>query len=83
MLAPDRIVFFGTPEFALPTLSALLRLHKVVAVVTQPDRPAGRGRLMRAPPVKQLAQTFDVLLRGSHCHLCNSLRTLDPVADRM
>ena len=39
-----RVLFYGTPEFALPTLDALLAHHHVVAVVTQPDRPAGRGQ---------------------------------------
>jgi methionyl-tRNA formyltransferase len=47
-----RVLFYGTPEFALPTLEALLRQHDVVAVVTQPDRPAHRGRRLTPPPVK-------------------------------
>lgn len=48
-----RIVFWGTPSFAVPSLRALLgEGHDVVAVVTQPDRPAGRGRKLRASPVK-------------------------------
>lgn len=50
-----RVLFYGTPTFALPTLRALLAHHTVVAVVTQPDRPAGRGRRLQASPVKQLA----------------------------
>lgn len=50
-----RVLFYGTPAFALPTLGALLERHAVVAVVTQPDRPAGRGQRLEAPPVKQLA----------------------------
>lgn len=51
-----RIIFAGTPEFAVPSLRALLASgHQVVAVYTQPDRPAGRGRKLRASPVKQLA----------------------------
>ena len=51
-----RIVFFGTPEFAVPTLDALLGSpHPVVAVVTQPDRPRGRGRHTTAAPVKARA----------------------------
>lgn len=51
-----RIIFAGTPEFAAPTLRALLASsHTVVAVYTQPDRPAGRGRKLRASPVKELA----------------------------
>lgn len=54
---PLRIVFAGTPEFAAESLKALLQHagHEVVAVYTRPDRPAGRGRELRASPVKQLA----------------------------
>jgi methionyl-tRNA formyltransferase len=52
-----RIVFMGTPEFAAPTLQALLAAPdlEVVGVVTQPDRPAGRGQQVRPGPVKKLA----------------------------
>jgi len=51
-----RIVFAGTPEFAVPALEALVRSeHPVLAVYTQPDRPAGRGRKLQASPVKHLA----------------------------
>jgi methionyl-tRNA formyltransferase len=51
-----RIVFMGSPDFAVPTVRALLgSAHQVVAVVTQPDRPAGRGHASTAPPVKVFA----------------------------
>ena len=50
-----RVLFYGTPAFALPTLDALLANHEVVAVVTQPDRPAHRGQRLTAPPVKERA----------------------------
>jgi methionyl-tRNA formyltransferase len=51
-----RIVFFGTPAFAVPTLDALLASrHAVVGVVTQPDRPRGRGQQTSPPPVKTAA----------------------------
>jgi len=51
-----KIVYMGTPEFALPALRALCRSgHQVVGVVTQPDRPRGRGRVLQAPPVKRFA----------------------------
>ena len=51
-----KTVFFGTPVFALPTLERLIgSLHRVVAVVTQPDRPRGRGRRVSPSPVKSLA----------------------------
>lgn len=53
---PLRIVYFGTPEFAVPTLAALLESrHTVVAVVSQPDRPKGRGLRLAATPTKALA----------------------------
>jgi methionyl-tRNA formyltransferase len=50
-----RIVFMGTPEFAVPTLLALDEHHQVVGVVSQPDRRAGRGQKMTASPVKEAA----------------------------
>ena len=54
--APLRVVFFGTPEFAVPTLAGLLASrHRVVGVVTQPDRPRGRGQQVTASAVKLLA----------------------------
>ncbi len=57
MTTPLRIVYAGTPEFAVPALAALCATgHEVVAVYTQPDRPAGRGRVLTASPVKACAQ---------------------------
>jgi methionyl-tRNA formyltransferase len=50
-----RVVFMGTPRFALPSLERLDKEHQVVGVVTQPDRPAGRGRELKPSPVKLLA----------------------------
>lgn len=51
-----KIIFAGTPEFAVPALAALIKAgHEIVMVLTQPDRPAGRGMKLRASPVKQLA----------------------------
>jgi methionyl-tRNA formyltransferase len=51
-----RVLFWGTPDFAVPSLRALLgEAHEVVGVVTQPDRPAGRGRVVQPPPVKEVA----------------------------
>jgi len=57
-----RIVFMGSPEFALPTLRRLAKQYPVVGVVTQPDRPAGRGRSLRPPPVKSLAESLGLPL---------------------
>ena len=51
-----KLVFCGTPEFAVPTLEAVLKAgHEVALVVTQPDRAAGRGMEIQAPPVKRVA----------------------------
>jgi methionyl-tRNA formyltransferase len=50
-----RIVFMGSPDFAVPSLRALAAVYPVVGVVTQPDREAGRGRTLVAPPVKVAA----------------------------
>jgi methionyl-tRNA formyltransferase len=56
-----RLVFFGTPEFAVPSLERLLASrHQVVGVVTQPDRPRGRGQRVTDSPVKQLARAGNV-----------------------
>lgn len=56
-----RIVFLGTSAFAVPTLRALIEAkHEIVAVVTQPDRPAGRGLALRAPPVKAAARDLNL-----------------------
>jgi methionyl-tRNA formyltransferase len=50
-----RVAFAGTPEFALPALEALLERHRIVGVLTQPDRPRGRGRRIEPGPVKRAA----------------------------
>jgi methionyl-tRNA formyltransferase len=52
---PPRAVFFGTPQFAVPCLDALVEIAEVVGVVCQPDRPQGRGLELTAPPVKKRA----------------------------
>lgn len=55
-----KIVFMGSPDFALPSLQALAKHFDVVGVVTQPDKPAGRGRELKSPPVKMLAQELNI-----------------------
>lgn len=50
-----KVVFMGTPEFAVPTLEALIENHNVAAVITQPDKPKGRGKKMIYPVVKEKA----------------------------
>ena len=78
-----RIVFLGSPAFALPTLQALIDSpHEVVAVVTQPDRPAGRGHAPAPPPVKQLALDHGLNVmqpeRVSEPEPVAALRALEP-----
>ena len=54
--APLRVAFFGTPEFAAPSLAALIESrHEVVALVSQPDRPKGRGQKLQPTPTRQVA----------------------------
>ena len=55
-----RLVFMGTPDFAVPTLQTLIETQQVVGVVTQPDRPAGRGRQPTPPPVKVAAEAAGI-----------------------
>lgn len=55
-MTSPRIVFMGSPEFAQPALSLLAASYEIAGVITQPDRPAGRGRQPKAPPVKLLAK---------------------------
>jgi len=57
-----RVVFMGTPEFAVPSLRALADTHQVVGVVTQPDRQAGRGRRVIQSPIKEEALARDLPL---------------------
>jgi methionyl-tRNA formyltransferase len=57
MLTPLRVVFMGSPSFAVPSLTRLREDgHRLALVVTQPDRPAGRGQALRPPPVKAAAE---------------------------
>ena len=59
---PIRTVFFGSPDFAVPTLNALINSpYRPVAVVTQPDRGAGRGRRLRRPPVAERAAEAGII----------------------
>ncbi|MCU0595928.1 MAG: methionyl-tRNA formyltransferase [Desulfobacterota bacterium] len=78
-----RIVFMGTPEFAVPALKALIRQgHHVLAVVTQPDRPKGRGKKLTAPPVKQLALEHGIEVlqpeKASDDTFCGRIREKNP-----
>lgn len=78
-----RIVFWGTPAFALPALRALTEEgHQVVGVVTQPDRPAGRGRGVAMSPVKQVATEEGIPVlqpeRARGPEFMEQLRALEP-----
>ena len=55
-----RVVFMGSPDFALPSLRSLANAYDVVGVVTQPDRASGRGRGLKSPPVKIVAQELGI-----------------------
>lgn len=55
-----KVVFMGTPDFSVPTLQAMIDHHEVLAVVTQPDKPKGRGKAMAFPPVKEKALEYDI-----------------------
>ncbi|NMC14584.1 MAG: methionyl-tRNA formyltransferase, partial [Chloroflexi bacterium] len=55
-----RIIFMGSPEFALPSLIALSQQYHIVGVITQPDRPAGRGKILTPSPVKMQALTLNL-----------------------
>ena len=78
-----RIIFMGTPEFAVPTLSSLInKINNVLAVVTQPDRPKGRGRKITVSPVKRLALEHNILTLQpeivSERGFCDLIRRKEP-----
>ena len=74
-----RVLFFGTPEFAVPSLTALAGAHEVVAVVTRPDRPRGRGHRISASPIKATAEAHGIpVLQPAGL---NDLQWLQSIAD--
>lgn len=82
-MSAQRVIFMGTPEFACPTLQRLIdRGDHVVAVVTQPDRPKGRGQRLMAPPVKELALAHGIPvlqpLKVRSPEVVESIRELQP-----
>lgn len=73
----------GTPPFAIPTLEALIRKgYEILAVVTQPDRPKGRGRHLTAPPVKELAVAHQIAVlqpeKAWDDDFCSLVRRMEP-----
>src|SRR5947208_11086380 len=79
-----RLVFAGTPAVAVPSLETILASgrHDVAAVVTRPDKPAGRGRVMRGSPVKELADSRRIPIlqprRPGDAEFLDTLRDLAP-----
>lgn len=55
-----KVVFMGTPEFAATALKELIKSHEITAVITQPDKPAGRGKKISFPPVKEVAAANNI-----------------------
>jgi len=56
----SKIVFMGTPDFSTGILEMLIEEHEVIAVVTQPDRPVGRKKVLTPPPVKKVAVEHNI-----------------------
>jgi len=79
-----KIVFWGTPDFAVESLKALLKSnHKVLAVITQPDKPKGRGKKIQPPPVKEEALKHNIPVIQpekvkNNQELLNTLKKLNP-----
>ncbi|GLI54310.1 methionyl-tRNA formyltransferase [Thermodesulfovibrio yellowstonii] len=77
------IIFFGTPEFAVPSLKALIsRGEKILLVVTQPDKPKGRGKNLQAPEIKKVALQYELPLcqpeKIKDEHFIKKLKSLNP-----
>ena len=80
-----RIVYMGTPDFAVPTLESLIKGgHEVIAVVTQPDKPKGRGKAVQMTPVKEKALEYEIPvyqpLKARDPEFVALLKELDPDA---
>lgn len=80
-----RIVFMGTPDFSVPTLKKLIASrHEVIAVVTQPDKPKGRGKEVQMTPVKETALARDIPVyqpvRAREASFVEEMRRLEPDA---
>lgn len=77
-----RVLFMGTPDFAVPTLEALVREHEVIGVFTQPDKPKGRGKAMACSPVKEAALTHHIPvyqpLRVKDAEVAGQIQQMNP-----
>ncbi|MCX8030477.1 MAG: methionyl-tRNA formyltransferase [Thermodesulfovibrionales bacterium] len=77
------IIFFGTPHFAIPSLKALLDAKEnIILVVTQPDKKKGRGHILTSPPIKDFAQSFNLLIQQpvdiKKEDFCHQIKNLTP-----
>jgi methionyl-tRNA formyltransferase len=74
------LIFFGTPHFVTPTLTALAEQFKVLAVVTQPDKPVGRKKILTPPPIKEIAENLSIKIFQPHkvVEIQQELQTLHP-----
>ncbi len=77
-----KIIFFGTPEFSIPSLISLSKSEEVIEVITQPDRPKGRKRELSAPPVKIVVERLGIPLlqpeRIKNAEFIKSINKLSP-----
>lgn len=77
-----RIVFMGTPDFALPSLKALIDSHEVVAIYTQPDKPVGRKQILTPPCVKVMGEEYNIPVLQPNTlkddSIIEGLKELDP-----
>lgn len=77
-----RVVFMGTPDFAVPTLQAMIDHYDVIAVVTQPDKPKGRGKSVAFSPVKEKALEYKIPVyqpvKARESEFVEKLKKLDP-----
>ena len=77
-----RVVFMGTPDFAVPTLQAMIDHYDVIAVVTQPDKPKGRGKSVAFSPVKEKALEYKIPVyqpvKAREPEFVEKLKKLDP-----
>lgn len=80
-----KIIFMGTPDFSVPTLESLIQSHhEVIAVVTQPDKPKGRGGAVQMPPVKETALKHNIPVyqpvKARDSEFVEEMRALNPDA---
>lgn len=76
-----KVLFMGTPDFAVNTLEALIEKHNVVAVISQPDKPKGRGKKLQPTPVKEVAEKHNIPVyqpvKIKDEEFCNFLEAID------